>query len=241
MFGKIAAAGVAFATVLGVASSAHAQETTVVGKTASYERRPIERGTPAPSNALELTVGGGYAQPFGTMQSGTPFPRLAREGLGVTVGIGARTSPNVSVTLGGEFNELTALRNASLRSARLGLDITAHAAPYSRVDPFLTIGAGYRGIWQRNPTGTPDFFTHGLEIGRVNLGLDFRASKDVALGPVIGADLDMFMWQTVNSATTPLQSPRLSTFVFLGLQGRFDLGGQRVTQERITPAIATDR
>jgi peptidoglycan-associated lipoprotein len=64
---------------------------------------------------------------------------------------------------------------------------------------------------------------HGFQALTAKLGYDVRLSEDVALGPVIGADLSLFTFQdsTAVAAST-------STFVYGGVQGRFDMGGERV-------------
>jgi hypothetical protein len=240
MFARLAAAG-AFATVFGVASVASAQGAAVVGPTPTptYERAGFENKVPAPMDAFELTAGAGYTQPFGRMRSGRDFRGVAHEGMGVELGLGLRVAPKWSLGIDGSFQELNAMTGTGIRGVQLGVDATYHASPFSRVDPFAQIGLGYRGLWQRNPAGTPDVITHGIELARLSLGLDFRASRNVALGPMIGGDLDMFMWQTTaGGGTAAIAAPRLSTFVFAGLQGRFDIGGDRVTESEVIPALA---
>jgi hypothetical protein len=198
----------------------------------------MENKLPAPTNALELSIGGGYIQPFGTLQSGRNFQQIAHEGIALDLGLGVRVSPQWSIGIDGGIQDMNSMTGMGLRGARAGFTATYHAAPFSRVDPFVRIGFGYRALWQRNPGGMADVFTHGGELASLGLGLDFRASRSVSLGPMIGGDLDMFLYQSSNGRTAAIASPRLSTFVFAGLQGRFDIGGDRVTERPVVPAFA---
>lgn len=69
---------------------------------------------------------------------------------------------------------------------------------------------------------------HGFELASAKVGYDFRVSEDLALAPVVGADLNMFLWQTDNNTTSiALSKAQVATFVYAGLQGRFDIGGTR--------------
>jgi hypothetical protein len=67
----------------------------------------------------------------------------------------------------------------------------------------------------------------GLELVRLQLGLDFRMSPDVAIAPVIGADASLFLSQNgpLQTGFSNIGDPRVNFFVFGGLQARFDIGG----------------
>jgi hypothetical protein len=52
----------------------------------------------------------------------------------------------------------------------------------------------------------------------------------------VGADLNLFVWQTQNGVTSNLLSPRFGTFLFAGVQGRFDVAGQRAPSSTVANA-----
>ena len=56
-----------------------------------------------------------------------------------------------------------------------------------------------------------------------------RKPKAVAIGPLVGADLNMFVWRNPEGAVgnIELADKRVNTYIFAGVQGRFDLGGAR--------------
>jgi hypothetical protein len=61
-------------------------------------------------------------------------------------------------------------------------------------------------------------------VASLALGYDLRMASSVAIAPVIGGDLNVFIWETANGATTPLSRAQVGTFIFAGLQMRFDAG-----------------
>ena len=68
------------------------------------------------------------------------------------------------------------------------------------------------------------------------MGFDLRVSPDIAIAPVIGADATMFLFQDVSGNIDIISSPRVSTFVFAGVQGRLDVGCNKVGTATLTSA-----
>jgi outer membrane protein OmpA-like peptidoglycan-associated protein len=67
-----------------------------------------------------------------------------------------------------------------------------------------------------------------FELLAAKVGYDVRVSEDVAIAPVLGADLNMFVWENPsNSSSGVMSTAQVGTFVYAGLQGRFDVGGTR--------------
>jgi hypothetical protein len=201
------------------ASTAGAQETP----------RPfVAERVSAPRNAVELDVSTGYTQGAGMIQSGLSVPDVVRAGIAVGVGAGYRIDPYWKVGIDGEFQEFTAEQGTGARGLRTQVNAAYHFMPYTRLDPFVQLGTGYRFLWQTNAGTAPTAMLHGLDLARAAVGFDLRVSPDVAFGPVLGADINIFPWQHNSDGTNiTLSSPMLNTFVFAGLQGRFDIGGER--------------
>jgi outer membrane protein W len=227
--------------VLGVCSLAvapalaSAQESpTVTERTAPEEGKSwFNRTKAAPSRALELNASTGYTQGFGPLQPGIMMQDVASQGVSGEIGLGYRLTPHWALGVSGQFNELMAERGAAARGATGTLAVQYHFNPYKNVDPWIELGAGYRGLWEVPGQNAPAVDRHGLQLGRLRVGADFRASENVALGPFIGADANYFVVQD----GVAIDNPRVSTFVMAGLTGRFDIGGVRtVPEERdITP------
>jgi hypothetical protein len=186
----------------------------------------------APRGAFELGADAGYTQGFGTMSTGRRVPDLAGPGGTLGVTLGYRINPRWSLAASGQvqgYGSAQALAKGTMvRGATVGVQGTYHGAPFDRLDPFITLGTGYRIITEKPAGELPTTVTHGFEIAKVQVGLDLRPGESVAIAPVIGADLNMFMWQSGGGVETARLTDRgINTFVYAGVQGRFDVGGTR--------------
>lgn len=231
---------IACAALAAVTAGTAFAQTTVVVQPGQEEMRPTYMRAPvrAPQNALEIGVSTAYTQGFGDLAQGNRIGRTADAGLGLGLNLEYRATPHFSIGASGQyqmFNPDNRLGdNTRVMGTTAGLQATFHFLPYQRVDPHLTLGTGYRLLWTQPPGRGNDVLTHGFQLAKVNAGLDIRVSDSVAVGPMIGADLNMFVWRNPEGAAGNEQIDDLgvSTFIYGGVQGRFDVGGQRVAQVR---------
>lgn len=193
-----------------------------------------DRSARAPAQAFEATVGLGYTQGFGQIARGgaNDVNDVANVGVGVDVGFSERLTPRLSLGFDAQYSEYstgsTLDSSSSARGAAFDVNVQYHFAPFRRVDPWLKLGTGYRMLWQAPEQGANTLW-HGLDLVKAQAGVDFRSTSSVALGPMVGADLDVFLWTKRDGvANTALADPRVSTFVYAGIQGRFESGGRRV-------------
>jgi hypothetical protein len=216
-------ASAAAATLIAATGTARAQS-AAGGETA---RSLWDQSLAAPSNALELTLGTGYTQGFGQYQKGAAdnLKDVAGPGLGIDLGVGYRLSPTWMLGATGAYQAYQAGNfegDTSAGGATARIDATYHLATYSRLDPWLKGGLGYRYLCE---CGTPSTRTglrlHGFELFNLSAGLDLRFAKQIALAPVVGASLTTFLWDR----TDAIADPRLGVFAYGGLQARFDVGG----------------
>jgi hypothetical protein len=199
---------------------------------AQEEEAYFQHTLPAPSNAFELQLSTGYTQGLGNIAPNRPIIDVAGAGIGFTADVGYRASPHTSVGLEGQYQAFTAENSSSAQGLDLNIGVTLHAMPESRGDPWLRLATGYRMLWQANPTGPLGFATsnttdmfHGFDIVNARIGYDIRASSGVAFAPIIGANLQTFVWEN----STALTKAQVGTFLYAGLQGRFDAGGTSAT------------
>jgi len=216
-------------TCVGIAGTAFAQGSEVPSYWTQSEK--------APEDAIELTLGTGYTQGFGQIQKGSSnnINDVANAGIGVDLGIGYRISPNIGLAALGQYQEFSVGQAGSdTRAARgllAGADATYHFAPYTRFSPWVRVGTGYRMLWSLS-TG-PTALYHGFDLVRLATGFDVRTTPDFAFGPMIGADLNVYVWQYDNvGGTSAIADPRISTYVYAGLQARFDVGGKRSLESK---------
>ena len=193
----------------------------------------------APTRALEIVVGTGYTQGFGELQKGVNLRDVATPGISVDLGVGYRLDPHWQIGVVGAYQQFDAQRASGARGMTAALDVAYHVLPYSRFDPWVQFATGYRALWETNAT-TPDVLTQGLELGKLTAGLDLRASRDVAISPVLGADLTLPLWQGASgSSTTAISDPRPSVYLFAGVQARFDITSTHVTETTTPPVEET--
>jgi len=198
-----------------------------------------EQSEKAPENAFEVTVGTGYTQGFGQIQKGSSnnINDVANAGIAFDLGVGYRITPKIGVAVAAQYQEFSVAQSgAGTTAARgflAGVDGTYYFDPYVRFSPWVRAGTGYRMLWSLSNGPTALF--HGFDLVRLAIGFDARVSEDIAMGPLIGADLDVYVWQwSSGSSNSSITDPRVSTYIYGGLQGRFDIGGARTSESSST-------
>jgi hypothetical protein len=189
----------------------------------------IDRPMPATQSTFEVVLGGGYTQGAGGAGVIGNIEDLAGPGATVELQLGYRTSSRFSAGLYGSaarFRHGGATTDGSRAyGATGGVQAVWHAVDARSVDPWISVGAGWRGLWI-NRIGAPASSMQGIELLRLQLGIDYRVSPRLAVAPVISASLSMFL---VENAAMPddftaVQDKRLNLYGFAGVLGRFDLG-----------------
>ncbi len=199
------------AVALAMAGAAHAQEIA-----------------PPPGNSFELSLGLGYGQGLGSIGAGVPrLQDFGSAGGTFTIDAGWRIDPSFLV---GGYGEVGAFDGGTMVNADHATTLAAgiqgqyHVLPGRTYDPWIGVGFGWRGYWaNRSTIGTHKL--QGLDLARVRVGLDYRVSPSVAVGPVLGVTLTDFLSEKRPGADgyTDTNDRKLNTFVFGGLAGRFDL------------------
>jgi hypothetical protein len=189
----------------------------------------------APKNALELTLGNGFSQGFGSPDARTrTLGELTRGGMSTQLGIALRVSPFWAFGTYGEgarYFAAAGMPDGTVGyGAAFGVQATWFAAPYSQINPWIGLGTGWRGYWVDLPKGHESL--HGYDLVRLRLGADYRLGPSTSFGPMLGATLTLFGTHR-DAETNDVRStkdPELTAFLFAGFQGRFEIGGQRVRE-----------
>jgi len=181
------------------------------------------------THAVELTIGTGYAQGFGDVASGQPkLTDLAQAGGAVQTSVGYRVIPQLTLGVygsGAMFSRADQVDSTTnVYSASAGIESDWHFLPSShQLDPWVSLSSGWRGYWVHNNQAETSL--QGLQIARLQLGLDYRIDNAIAISPIIGADLSTFLSERTptSGGFTNISNPNVDTFLFAGLQGRFDI------------------
>jgi hypothetical protein len=194
------------------------------GSTAHAQEKPfLQQSVPAPINAFELQLGGGYTQGFGLVMPGVGIPSVAGAGVNGNLGLSYRANPFWSIGALGEYQQFKGENNEVARGFLANIGVTLHVAPQTRGDPWVRLATGYRGLWSVDPPGMPTTLIHGFEIAQAQFGYDIRLGEAVAIAPTVGIDLNIFVWQDTDGATSRLSSAQVGSFVSAGVNGRFDM------------------
>jgi len=184
-------------------------------------------------NALEIAVGTGYTQGGGKLGGALGnLEDVSGPGAAVELDLGYRIIPQLTVGAYGTFSKYQHgdLLDSStdVLGATAGVQAAWHVRPDTSIDPWVSLGTGWRGLWL-NPSSGKVTSLQGFELARLQLGVDYRISRDIAIAPVIGGSLSMFVSQDAPMTTdfTEIQDKKVNFTGFAGLSGRFDLGGTR--------------
>lgn len=194
----------------------------------------FDHEVPAVKNAFEIGVAAGYT--LGAGKLGGSMGNLSLEDVSlwggtVELDLGYRILPQLSVGAYGsvaQYQRGKAIESdTDVLGATAGIQAAWHIRPARSFDPWLSLGTGWKSLWFNSSSGKTTSL-QGLELARLQLGVDYRLSKDIAIAPVIGGSISTFISQDVTMTDfTEIDNKEVSFTGFAGLSGRFDLGGAR--------------
>jgi hypothetical protein len=213
------------AALMTAAVSAHADTTEI-----SFA---ADRAMAAPSNAFELVTTTGYRHVAGRLERGVA---LDEDGYAFELGLGYRFSPSFSLAIVGGLTDYSGGETEGL-GLSVGWMSTYHFRPFRTIDPFISGGGGFRAFIVDRRMDEADVGYTGFDLGRLQVGVDFRVTPQIAIAPVIGVDLTMYRDRfDEDDVEHDIEHRRLSVAFFAGLSGRFDLGGREVPAPTTEPS-----
>jgi hypothetical protein len=190
----------------------------------------IDRPVPQTRGPFEIVVAGGYTQGAGGAGMIGNIEDVAGPGGTIELQLGYRAGTRFGAGVYGavaRFRHGDAIGDGSRAyGATAGVQAVWHTSDTRSIDPWVSVGVGWRGLWI-DRVGARSSSMQGIELLRLQLGIDYRLSPHLAIAPVISASLSMFL---VENAVMPddftlVQDKRLNLYGFAGVLGRFDLGG----------------
>jgi hypothetical protein len=210
-------------SLLGVSSLAVAEDAST---SFDHEVAPAK-------NAFEVGVATGYTQGGGKLGGNMgDLEDVAGPGGAVEVNLGYRIIPELSVGVYGTFSQYAhgdlIDSDTTVLAATAGVQAAWHFRPDRSVDPWISLGTGWKGLWL-DPDAGKTTALQGFELARLQIGADYRVSREVAIAPVIGGSLSMFVSEDSPMTTeyTEIDDKQVNFTAFAGVSGRFDLGGSR--------------
>jgi len=189
---------------------------------------------PAVTRALEIGVAGGYAQGTGDIGDGMGgVGDLSGAGGTGELQLGYRVIPRLTLGVYGSFSGYSkgddVGTGTEVLGAQAGIRADWHFLPAETLDPWVGLSTGWRGLWLTPDVGK-NTSLQGFELARLQVGLDYRITPEVAISPVLGASVSMFVSQDGPGQADyqDIDNPQANVFFFAGLLGRFDVLGDRV-------------
>lgn len=217
------------ASTLGAGAAAHADPEDLNADAFDLSGA-LDRDVAPTRRALELAIGAGYTQGVGGAGTAGSVEDVTGPGGGIELQLGLRATPQWSIALYGtvaRFRHGDGMADGSrAHSATAGVQAVWHSRAARSLDPWISVGAGWRGLWL-SPRGAESSSVHGIELARIQLGIDYRFTPWFAIAPVIGASATAFVAEdaAMASSLSAVHDNRLNLYGFTGVLGRFDLGG----------------
>lgn len=193
------------------------------------ESSGIDRDLAPARNAIEISVGTGYAQGVGeTGGDMADLDDLTGPGGALQLEVGYRVIPHLTIGGYGTFslhdNGDVLADSTDVFGASAGVQAVVHLRPERSVDPWVKLGTGWKGLWL-SPASGKNTSLQGLELARLQLGVDYRITPEIAIAPVVGGSLGLFLSQNspMTADYTELANKEVHFTGFAGLAGTFDI------------------
>ena len=198
------------------------------GVATAQPRETITDEVPVMTDALEITIGGSYAQGAGELGGTMSSADIQNPGGGADVSIGVRVTPNLTIGAYGTINGFAdngASQDAATASA--GAKADWHFSPSAPTDPWLSLGAGVKTLWSGD-RDVLDGTLFGVEVAKAQAGVDFRLTPWFSVGPAVGASVTVYTHETdaMSDSYESIDNKDVNVTLTAGLQGRFDLFGR---------------
>jgi hypothetical protein len=190
----------------------------------------LDRDVAPTGRALEIAIGGGYTQGVGGAGMAGSVEDVTGPGGGIELQLGMRATPAWSISLYGtaaRFRRGDSIADGSRAySTTAGALAVWHSRAARALDPWVSFGAGWRALWL-SPASGEATSVHGIEIARIQLGIDYRFTPWFAIAPVIGVSASVFVVEhaAMMTSLSAVHDNRFNLYGFTGVLGRFDIGG----------------
>jgi len=192
----------------------------------------FDHPVPAVQRAIELAVTPGYVQSAGKLGGNLGnIDDLTGPGGALEIDLGYRLIPQLTVGAYGTFQKYqrgdSLFTGTNVLGATAGVQAIFHARPDRSIDPWVSLGTGWKGLWI-DPSDQKTTSLQGLELARIQIGADYRVSDTAAISPVLGGSAAMFISQDspMTSDFSSIHDKKVNWTWFAGMSGRFDLGAR---------------
>jgi len=192
-----------------------------------------------PDSGFSFGARVGYGIPLGsaTGAPGDDLDKVYSGALPLVLDVGYRVTPNVYFGLYGQYGFGIVASNPGCSngvtctgtSTRFGLNVHYHFQPKETADPWIGGGIGYEwaSVDLSGPGGQGSISMSGWELFNLQMGIDFRASPLVRIGPFVALSAAEYTdaSATINSQNRSgsVSNQALHEWLTLGIRTQFDL------------------
>lgn len=194
----------------------------------------------APKPGLELGARVGFGLGLGSVAQDTKMSDQVGSQIPLIVDIGYRITPNIYVGGYGQLGYGIVTDDhcnvpgvsCSAQSYRIGANAHYHFLPDQSFDPWVGVGFGYEWL-HKSASGGPDTAAStvsGFELVNLQLGGDYRLSRNASIGPFASFALGQYSTQSstfngqdMTNGKSSIDQTALHEWLTLGVRGTFDL------------------
>jgi outer membrane protein W len=202
--------------------------TVLLGTNAYADTQSIREGAmPAIDGGLEVGFTLGSATSVGEVGGDMAASDLIGTAAQGELKLGTRITPNLAINFYTAAQAVTegSNTNRDVYSGSAGVMADFHFRPHTKVDPWLGVGGGVAAILVDQDDNS---LAVGVELARVQAGVDFRIDEDFSIGPMIGASASLYgAEKTSMHDFEEIDDKGIHWAFSAGLVGRFNAFGAR--------------
>jgi hypothetical protein len=191
---------------------------------------PADHHVPAPTKAFEVTIGGGYIHSAGNTSTMEAISDVSGAGGNIELGVAYRINPKLAIALYGSGYQVgsTGVGDSDAFGMTAGIRSDWHFRPNRSVDPWISSGGGWRGMWLDQPG--EDTVLQGVDLLNLRAGVDYRYDKDFALSPYVGIAATKYLSESSGRTDgyEEIDDKQIDWTFNAGVQMRFDVNGTYV-------------
>ena len=215
------------------AAPATTTETTTTTATATATAEPAAPATKE-AKGVEIGLRVGYGIPLGDAAKDSKLGDFVKGQIPIRLDAGYRINPNIYVGL--YFSYGIAMINkdkvkgcdqvdCSASTLNFGAMVAYHIMPAENMDPWVGIGFGLENLTQKVTVGgnSASQTVKGLTFADIQAGLDFKATPNFMVGPVVSFALGQYSSVSSDAGSADITDKGMHEWLTIGVRGAYGI------------------
>jgi len=200
--------------------------------------QPDGATVPAREKKFKLGLSAGYGTPFGAISPGDTLDQIGDHEIPIALDAGYMVSKHLLLGVYGQYGLIGGncdpSSSCSVHDIHVGIEGQYHFEPGKPIDPWVGLGVGYESLSYSASSGadTRSLRFSGVELARVQVGVDFKLADAFTLGPVLSGSIDessRLHFESKGNGFPPnagdedVQSARPHGWLTIGVKGSFGI------------------